>query len=118
MSPESPRPATSAVRMIFTTCLLVEVSSERQCDERAVEVYGNRAISRAFFTAVATSRSCWVQVLVTLRARVLPRSEMNFRSSVVRLYSIRVVFSLQDTQTFFIGLRTSALAICLSLERN
>ena len=52
---------------------------------RAVEVYGSSATSRAFFTAVATSRWCWVQLPVTRRARILPRSEMNLRSRFVSL---------------------------------
>src|SRR5690606_32478630 len=59
---------------------------ETSC-QRAVLVYGSRAISRAFLIAVATSRWCWVQLPVTRRARILPRSEMNFRSSVVSLQS-------------------------------
>src|SRR5690606_14638283 len=45
---------------------------ETSC-QRAVLVYGSRAISRAFLIAVATSRWCWVQLPVTRRARILPR---------------------------------------------
>jgi hypothetical protein len=50
-----------------------------------VLVYGSIAISRAFLMAVATSRWCWVQLPVTRLALILPRSEMNFRSSGVSL---------------------------------
>src|ERR1700754_1653564 len=53
--------------------------------QRAVEVYGSSAISRAFLMAVATSRWWRGQLPVTRRARILPRSEMYFRSSEVSL---------------------------------
>src|SRR5260370_15954385 len=53
--------------------------------QRSVLVYGSRAISRAFLIAEATSRWCCVQLPVTRRARILPRSEMNFRNSPMSL---------------------------------
>ena len=46
---------------------------------------GSRAISRAFLTARAISRCSWTETPVTRRARILPRSEMNLRSSAVSL---------------------------------
>ena len=53
--------------------------------QRAVVVYGRSAISRAFLTARAICRCCWEVTPVTRRARILPRSEMNLRSSAVSL---------------------------------
>jgi len=53
-------------------------------DPHRVE-YGSRAISRAFLTAMATSRWCCTQLPVTRRARILPRSETNLRSIIVSL---------------------------------
>src|SRR5689334_5007097 len=53
--------------------------------QRAVAVYGRSAISRAFLTARAICRCCCEVTPVTRRARILPRSEMNFRSSAVSL---------------------------------
>src|SRR5699024_11111807 len=47
--------------------------------------YGRRAISRAFFTAFAILRCSWTVTPVTRRARILPRSEMNLRSSAASL---------------------------------
>src|SRR5699024_3975352 len=47
--------------------------------------YGSRAISRAFFTAFAILRCSWTETPVTRRARILPRSEMNLRSSAASL---------------------------------
>src|SRR3954464_6247644 len=53
--------------------------------QRAVAVYGRSAISRAFLTARAICRCCCEVTPVTRRARILPRSEMNLRSSAVSL---------------------------------
>src|SRR5271165_1383363 len=53
--------------------------------QRAVLVYGSSAISRAFLIAVATSRWWRVQLPVTRRARIFPRSEMYLRSRPVSL---------------------------------
>ena len=50
-----------------------------QDDLHRVE-YGSRAISRAFFTAMATSRWCCTQLPVTRRDRIFPRSETYLRS--------------------------------------
>ena len=52
---------------------------------RVEEVKGSSATSRAFLTAIATSRWCCTQLPVTRRARILPRSLMYVRSSWVSL---------------------------------
>src|SRR5262245_38496276 len=57
----------------------------RISSQRPVDVYGSSATSRAFLTAMATSRWCWTQLPVTRRARILPRSEMNLRRRAVSL---------------------------------
>ena len=53
--------------------------------QRAVEAYGSSATSRAFLMAMATLRCSCTESPVTRRARILPRSEMNFRRVAVSL---------------------------------
>src|SRR5918996_471106 len=54
---------------------LVYVAGEDDLHVRSyLAEYGSKAISRAFLIAVATSRWCCVQLPVTRRARILPRS--------------------------------------------
>src|SRR5690606_347874 len=65
--------------------LLLENDLHRGPRQRLEVVYGSSAISRAFLIARAISRCCWLVTPVTRRARILPRSEMNFRSSAVSL---------------------------------
>src|SRR5699024_8517758 len=57
----------------------------RCLSQRAVDAYGSSAISRAFLIAVATLRWSCTDSPVTRRARILPRSEMNLRSSATSL---------------------------------
>src|SRR5699024_12694387 len=73
--------------------------------------YCSRAISRAFFTAFAILRCSWSASPVTRRARILPRSAMNLRSSAASLYSAVSIPAAFSWFSFVLDLRRAVLAI-------
>src|SRR6266516_3244641 len=77
--------ACVAVRNLSDVPGVAELVDGLLKDDLHRALYGSRAISRAFFTAVATSRWCCTQLPVTRRARILPRSDTNLRSVMTSL---------------------------------